>query len=200
MGRSLTVLVAEDNVLGARTLQALLIADGHAPIVVHNGRHAIERLREGGIDLLITDIYMPDMDGIELLRRLRRQERLPPIIAISGGGRTVQVDYLDLARRLGASRVLRKPFTRRVLGAAIQEVMAAAEEEAADAPEPARRPRTSAPPKAAEFAPRPSEPRPSEPPLPQAAGGLSPPQDDHSSPTVRGAVAALGGASNDEPN
>lgn len=197
MGRSLTVLVAEDNVLGARTLQALLMADGHVPIVVHNGRHAIERLREGGVDLLITDIYMPDMDGIELLRRLRRQEKLPPIIAISGGGRMVQVDYLKLARRLGASRVLRKPFTRRVLGAAIDEVMAAATGEGD--PDPVEPARTSSPPKPADFAPLAGDPRPSEPPVPQPSDGLSLLRDEHGSSTSR-AVAALGGASNDEPN
>lgn len=118
--RSLTVLVVEDDELNARTLVGLLAAEGHRAEAVANGRQAIERLRERGFDLLITDIYMPDMDGIELLRILRRYIEPPPIIAISGGGRTVQVDYLDLAQRLGARQVLRKPFTRRALNGAIQ--------------------------------------------------------------------------------
>jgi len=115
----LSVLIVEDDELGARTLASLLGSDGHTSEIVSNGRQAIERLRAGAFDLVITDIYMPDMDGIELLRTLRRASEPPPIIAISGGGRTVQVDYLDLAQRLGAAQVLRKPFTRRVLRAAI---------------------------------------------------------------------------------
>ena len=123
MDRPLRVLIAEDDELGARTLASLLAADGHRPQIVHDGRRAIERLKSEPFDLLITDIYMPDMDGIELLRTLRRSMEPPPIIAISGGGRTVQVDYLDLAKRLGAAQVLRKPFTRRVLVAAIRAAM-----------------------------------------------------------------------------
>lgn len=135
--RRLKVLIVEDDELGAKTLAALLDADGHLPHVVHNGRQAIERLRGGGFDLLITDIYMPDMDGIELLRTLRQTTEPPPIIAISGGGRTVQVDYLDLALRLGARQVLRKPFTLRVLRATIQAALEPPDEDAShDGPAP----------------------------------------------------------------
>lgn len=121
----LSVLVVEDDDLSARTLSALLAPDGHRVEVVGNGRVALERLAAGGrYDLIITDIYMPAMDGIELLRALRRRADNPAILAISGGGRTVRVDYLDLAERLGAHAVLRKPFTRRVLKAAIEEALA----------------------------------------------------------------------------
>lgn len=123
MKSPLLILIVEDDELGARTLASLLASDGHRTEVVCNGRQAIERLRTGEFDLLITDIYMPDMDGIELLRNLRHYTEPPPIIAISGGGRTVQVDYLDLAQRLGASQVLRKPFTLRVLRAAIRAAL-----------------------------------------------------------------------------
>lgn len=123
MEQSLHVLIVEDDELGARTLASLLGSDGHRPETVHNGRRAIERLKAERFDLLITDIYMPDMDGIELLRTLRQSIEPPPIIAISGGGRTVQVDYLELAKRLGAAQVLRKPFTRKVLRAAIRAAM-----------------------------------------------------------------------------
>ncbi len=128
MDEPLHVLVVEDDELGARTLASLLRSDGHRAEIVHNGRRAIERLKAERFDLLITDIYMPDMDGIELLRTLRQSSDPLPIIAISGGGRTVQVDYLELARRLGAAQVLRKPFTLRVLRAAIRAAMSGASE------------------------------------------------------------------------
>lgn len=124
-GQALSVLLVEDDDLSARTLCALLAPDGHRVEVVVNGRLALERLEAGAsYDLIITDIYMPAMDGIELLRALRRRDDTPAILAISGGGRTVRVDYLDLAERLGAHAVLRKPFTRRVLKAAIDEAVA----------------------------------------------------------------------------
>lgn len=122
---SLAILVVEDDELGGRTLGALLTAIGHEPDVVPNGRQALDRLENRRYDLIITDIYMPQMDGIELLRLLRRRPDCPPVIAISGGGFRVQVDYLDLARRLGAREILRKPFTRRGLTAAIESVMTA---------------------------------------------------------------------------
>lgn len=127
----LEILLVEDDDLSARTLRALLAPDGHQIEVVGDGRRALERLDERDYDVLITDIYMPSMDGIELLRTLRRRPRLPAIVAISGGGRTVRVDYLDLAERLGAQVVLRKPFTRRVLCDAIESALDACQSEAA---------------------------------------------------------------------
>lgn len=120
----LAILVVEDDDLSARTLCALLAPDKHQVEVVGNGLLALERLESATYDLIITDIYMPGMDGIELLRALRRRSHTTAILAISGGGRTVRVDYLDLAGRLGAHAVLRKPFTRRVLLAAIDDAVA----------------------------------------------------------------------------
>lgn len=119
----LAILVVEDDDLSARTLLALLAPDKHQVEVVGNGLLALERLESASYELIITDIYMPGMDGIELLRALRRRAHSAAILAISGGGRTVRVDYLDLAGRLGAHAVLRKPFTRRLLLAAIDEAM-----------------------------------------------------------------------------
>jgi two-component system, response regulator YesN len=73
-----------------------------------NGTDALEKLGAQPIDLLVTDLMMPDIDGIELIRSVRRNGMAATIIAISGADESV---YLSVANRLGVDYVLRKPFT-----------------------------------------------------------------------------------------
>jgi CheY-like chemotaxis protein len=86
-----------------------LKAAGHEVTAFSNGSGAIEHVRQEPADLLITDLFMPEVEGIETIREIRRLRPGMPIIAISGvdfeGG-----DYLSVARKFGASATLKKPF------------------------------------------------------------------------------------------
>jgi CheY-like chemotaxis protein len=81
-------------------------------------------LKEQSPDLVITDIFMPEGDGFEMLNELRGREPKVPVIAMSGGGVQDGLDVLAIAGRLGATKVLYKPFARRQLLDAIAEALA----------------------------------------------------------------------------
>jgi CheY-like chemotaxis protein len=90
-----------------------------------DGRRVAEILAEKRIDLVITDVVMPERDGIETLTALRYSHPRLPVIAISGDLPLNLHLYLTIAEKLGASRVLAKPFTTQVLVAAAREAIAA---------------------------------------------------------------------------
>jgi CheY-like chemotaxis protein len=103
------VLVIDDE-SGIRSIMCrALEAAGHEAVAFPDGSRAIEHVRHEPADLLITDIFMPDVEGLETIREIRRLRPDIPIIAISGvdfeGG-----NYLAVARKFGAVATLRKPF------------------------------------------------------------------------------------------
>ncbi|HVW21335.1 MAG TPA: response regulator, partial [Opitutaceae bacterium] len=86
--RRLRILVAEDNAVNRRLIRALLDKLGHASEAVVNGRQAVERAASGGLDLILMDIHMPEMDGLTATRAIRRAEaasggRRVPILAVT---------------------------------------------------------------------------------------------------------------------
>lgn len=105
-----TVLVIDDDQSVRDTVGLVVAAIGHEVLVAANGLQGIEMFASVGSDLVITDILMPEKDGIETIRELRQLRADLPIIAMSGGGRTDNSDYLSMARRFGATRTLSKPF------------------------------------------------------------------------------------------
>jgi len=117
------ILLIEDNV-GLRTILAKYIAlAGHTVTEASDGREGLDCFRRGGADLVVTDMVMPHTEGIEVVRELQRTK--PPIktIAISGGGFGSGGSYLAMAKALGATKVLLKPFPPAVLIAAITELL-----------------------------------------------------------------------------
>jgi DNA-binding response OmpR family regulator len=116
------ILLIEDQDLIRGLLRDTLELAGHTVIEAPNGADGLDLFRQAGADLVITDIVMPDKDGLEVVRALR--EQVPPvnIIAISGAGDSAE-DYLDRAYRMGAVKVLRKPFPLAALIAAIDELL-----------------------------------------------------------------------------
>ena len=118
------ILLIDDDDLLREALRLTLVHFGHAVIAARNGREGLAQLAHAEVDLVITDIVMPDQDGLEVVRAL--QKRRPPvkIIAISGGARGSSVDYLPVARRFGAAKVLAKPFSNEALLSAIEAVLA----------------------------------------------------------------------------
>jgi CheY-like chemotaxis protein len=91
-------------------LTKILTKAGHRPVSAPNGREALKKLKAGHVDLIITDINMPDMDGIELILALRESSGRVPIIAISGGGLMPAESLLHDASEFGAVDVIPKPF------------------------------------------------------------------------------------------
>lgn len=80
-----------------------------------NGREALELLRHPALDLVVTSVFLPDRDGLEVIREVRAQPRQVPVVALSANCKRCSFDVFDVALRLGADRVLEKPVTPQVL-------------------------------------------------------------------------------------
>ena len=105
------ILIVDDDILIRETLEAILTSWGHQVDCAANGIKAIKIIESNSIDLVITDIIMPDMDGYELIRKLRKQSDSPKIIAMSGGGfKQDSKELLNTALLMKADNILHKPF------------------------------------------------------------------------------------------
>lgn len=106
------ILIVEDTPLMRDTLVDVLGELGHQAVTAENGAEAVEMIAAGqAFDVIITDIIMPEMDGIEAILEIQTMRPETPIIAISGGSaRLEKAAGLDTAKRLGAIAVLEKPF------------------------------------------------------------------------------------------
>src|SRR5688500_6324118 len=126
---SLSILVADDEDSIRSLVQHLLSSNGHTVAVVSNAREAFEKMKEKEFDLVITDVLMPDGDGIDLITELKKVQPNARILAMSGGGRYLEgSDYLKLATGLGADSAIMKPFTWQQLQDGIEVALAAHEE------------------------------------------------------------------------
>ena len=104
------ILVVDDEPSIRSSLGKLLTTAGHEVILAENGAEATRRWRELGADLVILDVFMPEMDGLETVAALRAHAPRLPIIAMSGGGAT-GMDMLLEAKLFGADWTIAKPFT-----------------------------------------------------------------------------------------
>jgi CheY-like chemotaxis protein len=104
------ILLVDDDPMVRETVRQILIADDHLVTLAEDGRKAVEIFRNAEFDLVITDIIMPEKDGIEIITELRRTRPAVRILAISGGGRMGNTDFLRIAERLGATAAVAKPF------------------------------------------------------------------------------------------
>jgi CheY-like chemotaxis protein len=119
------ILVIDDDALVLDTIVQVLQDVGYHVSGASNGLEGISIFRSGHPDLVITDIIMPVMEGIEVIRAMRREQPTVKIIAISGGGRSGPLNYLDIARSLGANDVIAKPFDADDLVQRVQICLAA---------------------------------------------------------------------------
>jgi len=119
------VLLIDDEDMVRQTLGMALKRAGHDVVLAADGTEGVQLLGLHGADVVITDIIMPNKEGIETIAEIRVAHPQVPIIAISGGGRTSNFQFLDLARRLGAGHVLRKPFRTAELLKVISECVVA---------------------------------------------------------------------------
>lgn len=104
-----SILIVDDDVAVSRTLSLILTKAGYRVSTASDGRKGFELLASGGFDLVLTDIIMPELDGIETIRRIRQDYPDLRVIAMSGGGQIDKADFLHMAQVLGADRVLEKP-------------------------------------------------------------------------------------------
>ncbi len=109
------ILVIDDDPQVLSMLVETLQREGYEVDGAADGRVALQALREEPADLVITDIVMPEMEGIEVIQELRRSFPQVKVIAISGGGRGDPQTYLQLAGKLGAQSWFVKPVDRREL-------------------------------------------------------------------------------------
>ncbi len=120
------ILVVEDDPIFREMLMQMLQAERHQVTAANDGQEALALIQRKPPDLVLTDILMPDMDGITLVGELRALPKAPPIIAMSGGRRSISADFnLASADLMGVQASLQKPFSRQMLLETIRKVLAA---------------------------------------------------------------------------
>jgi CheY-like chemotaxis protein len=122
-GRATRVLVVDDNADMRLMAKLLLEGEGYVVEVARDGAEALRMQRERPSQILVTDLYMPDVDGLETVQRFRVDYPQMPIILISGGASKIptKADHLAVARELGVV-TLRKPFSPQALIDALRAV------------------------------------------------------------------------------
>jgi len=118
------ILVIDDDKLMRLALARILISSGYNVIQASDGEEGLQLYRTQDFDLVITDLIMPDKEGIQIIRELRKENSSIRIIAMSAGGRGGATDYLKWARLMGAKQCLSKPIKREELLNAVTAVLA----------------------------------------------------------------------------
>jgi CheY-like chemotaxis protein len=121
---SATVLLVEDDESVRDAVSLMLERAGYDVTSVENGLVAAGLLEDWEPNLVITDIFMPDGDGIETLNLLKRRWPATPVIAISGGSPMLRLDYLQIAQDFGAAATIAKPFVAESFLATVAKVLA----------------------------------------------------------------------------
>lgn len=117
------ILVVDDDAEFRSVVRRILERGGHEVTEAGDGGAALDRYRDQAPDVIITDVYMPGVDGIETIIRLQHEFPDARIIATSGGGYRDQEDVLDTAAKLGARKTLPKPVDRHTLLNAVAQVL-----------------------------------------------------------------------------
>ncbi len=117
------ILVIDDEVQIRTMLRQQLERASYDVAVAPDGKVGMELHREEPADLVIVDLLMPSKDGIETIKELTREFPEVRIIAMSGGGHIGPEAYLDMAKKLGAKRTLKKPIERQELLEAVRELL-----------------------------------------------------------------------------
>ena len=119
------ILIVEDDNDLREMLKNSLTRRKYTVLEATNGKEAMSRFKPSIVDLVLTDIIMPDEDGLKVIMRFRELKPAIKIIAISGGGKAGPGNYLNMARALGADEVFSKPFSINSLLKKIDEILEA---------------------------------------------------------------------------
>ena len=117
------ILIADDDPDIRETLRKLLQLKGHEVELAQDGLEASRKLDQEPYDLMVTDIVMPNREGLESIMEARERHPDLRLIAISGGGRERTEAYLRMAETFGAQAVFRKPFPPRDMLAKVDELI-----------------------------------------------------------------------------
>jgi CheY-like chemotaxis protein len=117
------ILVVDDDARFRAGLQDILIQAGYEVETACNGEEACQTFKRLPVDLLITDILMPEKEGIQTITALRRVCPGLRIIAISGGGKDGPIFYLEMAKEFGANVTLQKPFNKAQILEAVENLI-----------------------------------------------------------------------------
>ncbi|MEI7728009.1 MAG: response regulator [Verrucomicrobiota bacterium] len=120
------ILLVDDDDSLRIVLTKVLQRMGHEVRTAENGLKAMEIYRDWSPAIIITDLIMPEQEGIETIQALRAKDKTVKIIAMSGGGTGDANAYLEIAKHLGANAVLAKPFSMEQLQAAVTAVLLSA--------------------------------------------------------------------------
>jgi CheY-like chemotaxis protein len=119
---ALIMIIDDDEVL-RRTVRRFLVGNGHTVIEAEHGGNGVALLREHDPAIVITDIYMPEKEGMETIVDIRKLRPATRIIAMSGGGPHRDALALKWAQGLGADAVLPKPFRAAELNSAVEHLL-----------------------------------------------------------------------------
>jgi len=118
-----TVLVVDDDPSIRALIRLYLEGAGYAVAEAGDGRRGMRTLLAAPVDLVILDIFMPEMDGLEVLQKMHEQHRACKVMAISGGSAKIGMDLLGHATIFGADAVLEKPFSEATLIARVADLI-----------------------------------------------------------------------------
>jgi YesN/AraC family two-component response regulator len=119
------ILLVDDDAQVRKMLKITLERAGYEIVEAADGCEAVKVYDSASIDLVITDIVMPEKEGIETIMELKSANPAVRIIAISGGGRINPEDYLKWAQRFGVANTFTKPVDREELLASVAEILGA---------------------------------------------------------------------------
>jgi YesN/AraC family two-component response regulator len=118
------ILLVEDEFLVSETLSSVMANEGHTVVRAVNGNEGLKKYADGPFDLVITDIIMPEREGIGMILEIRRRTPNAKVVAISGGGRTGPTEFLRMAKELGAMAVMQKPIRLAEFSRVLKECLA----------------------------------------------------------------------------
>jgi len=117
------ILLVDDDDALRKMLRLNLEMMGYTVAEATNGKEALAAQQSEPADLILTDLVMPEKEGIETIGELRKKYPSAKIIAMSGGGRVSAADYLKVAKMMGANFALAKPFSQQELAAALANIL-----------------------------------------------------------------------------
>jgi CheY-like chemotaxis protein len=117
------ILIIDDDFAVRLSVQLALEREGHQVACASDGEQGLKAFASNPPDLVVTDLIMPNKEGIETIMQIRARDPKTPILAISGGGRLNNGDFLKMAVKVGANAILSKPFERQDLTDAVRRLL-----------------------------------------------------------------------------
>ena len=117
------ILVIDDDIHIRELINIMLESEGHTVDLAEDGLIGLDLVEEDKFDLIITDIIMPNQEGIETIVKIKSKSPKTKILAISGGGRIGSTNYLTLAENFGVDKTLSKPFYHKDFIDCIKELL-----------------------------------------------------------------------------